>query len=165
MKQFTPEQKHEILLEYQSHSPTHSFPALAARHAVGGGAETVRKWYQRWNGTAASLHHKKGAGRPHILTPSEVQHYINLPIRHLNRTAKRVRYTKVAVKVREQTGKQISDRTVQRIGKEELGGKKTRGKKRSAEECKYTEMDKRGIHSSWVNNRLTSSHCSHVLIC
>ena len=143
MKQFTAEQKHEIILEYQPHSPTHSFPALAARHAVAGGAETVRKWHQRWDGTAASLQHKKGAGRPRILTPSEIQHYVTVPIRHLNRAANRVRYTKVAVQVREKTGKHVSDRTVQRIGKEELGGKKTRGRKRSAEESKYTDTCRR----------------------
>lgn len=138
MKHFTPEQKHEILLEYSPRSPTHSFPALASRHAVAGGAITVKKWFARWDGSIPSLQRKEGSGRPHILTDMEVQRHITAPIRRLNRSARQVRYRKVAEAVREKTGKQISDRSVRRIGREELGAKKTRGTKRTAEECKCT---------------------------
>jgi hypothetical protein len=44
----------------------------------------------------------------------------------------------VAQLVREKTGKQVSVRTVRRIGKEELGAKKARGRKRTAEESEYS---------------------------
>lgn len=144
MKQFTPEQKHEILLEYQPRSATHSFPALAARHAVGGGARTLRYWFARWNRTAASLQRKKATGRPPCLTRAEKQRYILAPIRRSNRSFRRVRYTRVARQLRENTGKTVSDRTVQRIGKEELHGRKTRGKKRTADESKQTDTRKMG---------------------
>lgn len=136
MKQFTPEQKHEILLEYQPHSPTHSFPALARRHSVPGGKMTVCRWHQRWNGTVASLERLKVSGRPHVLTQQEVQQHIAAPIRQLNRTHQRVRYTTIAESLREKTHKSISDRTVRRIGKEQLGARKTKGLKRTVEECK-----------------------------
>jgi transposase len=138
MKHFSPQEKHHILLEYQPHSPAHNLTALAARHSVKGGKRTILNWLQRWDHTAASLEHKKGAGRPHALEHNEVTRYIQQPIRRLNRSAQVVRYTKVANQVREKTGKQVSDRTVRRIGTEELGGRKTRGKKRTAEESKCT---------------------------
>jgi transposase len=138
MTHFTPEQKHEILVEYQPRSTTHSFSALAARHAVGGGGRTVRNWFTRWDGTPASLQHKKGAGRPSILTHLEVQRHIATPVRKKNRAGERVTYSQVAQLVREKTCKQISNRTVRRYGKEQLGIKKTTGRKRSADECECT---------------------------
>src|ERR1700741_401282 len=90
MKHFTPEQKHEILIEYQRYSRTHSFSSFALRHSVHGGERTVRNWYQRWDGTVASLQQRKGAGRPNILTPTEAQHNIQKPIRRSNRLAQQV---------------------------------------------------------------------------
>lgn len=138
MKQFTPEQKHHILLEYRAHSTTHSFAALATRHSVSGGKSTVQRWFSRWNRTAASLQHKKGAGRPRVLTQTEVQRYIAAPIRRLNRSFLPARYGDVAQQLRARTGKTVSDATVRRYGKEQLGIKKGRGKKRTAEESKST---------------------------
>jgi transposase len=136
MKQFTPEQKHEILLEYQPRSSTHSFPALARRHAVAGGERTIKNWFAQWKHTIASLQHKRGAGRPRILTHAEVQRYIATPIRRKNRLHQPVHYTDLQSTVEEQTDKQVSPRTIRRYGKEELGGRLKHGKKRTVEECK-----------------------------
>jgi hypothetical protein len=138
MKQFTPEQKHEILLEYRRYSRTHSFAALADHHGVQGGRRTIENWFSRWNGTPASLHHKPVAGRPRILTAEEVEQHITAPIRELNRSAHKAKYTKIADGVRASTGKKVSDRTIKRIGKDELHARRTRGRKRTAEECKLT---------------------------
>lgn len=135
MKQFTPEQKHEILLEYSPRSSTHSLVALAHRHAVKGGRRTLENWLTRWDGTAASLQHAKGAGRPRSLTAEEVQRHIIAPIRRKNRAHQPVHYSELQPAVEEQTGKQVSSRTIRRYGKEEGGGRVTRGKKRTAEEC------------------------------
>jgi transposase len=137
MKHFTPEQKHEILIEYQPYSRTHSFASLALRHGVDGGGRTVQNWYQRWDGTAASLQQREGAGRPNILTPTEVQHNIQQPIRRSNRLAQQVKYTKIAGLVRQNTGKSVSVQTVRRIGKQQLGASQRRGQKRTAAECKH----------------------------
>jgi transposase len=155
MPHFTPEQKHEILLEYQPRSTTHSFPALAARHGVGGGERTIRNWFARWDRTPASLQHKEGAGRPSILTRMEVQRHIAAPVRKKNRAGQRVTYSEVADLVREKTGKQIANRTVRQYGKEQLGIKKTTGRKRSAEECECTHMQ--GVEQTRVS-------IAHVLI-
>jgi transposase len=134
MKQFTPEQKHEILLEYSPRSATHSLAALALRHAVKGGRRTIENWLARWDGTAASLQHAKGAGRPRSLTPAEVQRHITAPIRRKNRAHQPARYTELQPALEQRTGKQVSLQTIRRYGKEEAGGRLKHGKKRTAEE-------------------------------
>ena len=134
MKQLPPEQKHSILLEYIPRSTTHSFAALAARHGVAGGGNTVQIWHQRWDGTAASLQRKEGGGRPRALSRREVQQHVRTPLLRANRAHKAVRYSTLLPTVRVKTGKEVSARTVRRYGKEELGAKQRRGKKRTAEE-------------------------------
>jgi transposase len=143
MKDFTPEQKHEILMEYRPYSRTHSFAALASRHDVHGGRRTIQNWYKQWSGIIASLQHREGAGRPRILTPEEVKHNIEQPIREANRRAQQIRYSQIAEHVRQNTGKSVSDRTVRRIGKEELGASQRRGQKRTAAECQYIHTPNR----------------------
>jgi transposase len=134
MKHFTPEQKHEILLEYSPRSPAHNAAALARRHAVAGGGRTIRNWLARWDGSAASLQHLKGAGRPRSLTAEEVQRHIPTPIRRKNRAHVSVHYSELQPAVEQRTGKSVSSRTIRRYGKEEAGGQLTHGKKRTAEE-------------------------------
>jgi transposase len=131
--------KHHILLEYQPGVRGSGFKALAVRHGIRGGATELSEWHRRWDGTARSLKEKKRSGRPPLLSAVEVQRHIAAPIRRENHAARQVRYTKLAACLRERTGKNVSDRTVQRIGKEQLGAKKTRGKKRTAEERQCTE--------------------------
>lgn len=134
MKQFTPEQKHEILLEYSPRSTTHSLAALAHRHAVKGGRRTIENWLARWDGTAASLQRKAVSGRPRSLTPEEVKRHIIAPIRRKNRAHVPVHYTDLQPALEQQTGKKVSIQTIRRYGKEEAGGRLKHGKKRTAEE-------------------------------
>jgi hypothetical protein len=134
MKQFPPEQKHSILLEYSPHSRTHSFAALAVRHGVAGGEQTIRRWHQQWDGTAASLQRKEGGGRPRALDRREVQQHIHTPILRANRAHKAIHYPTLLPPLHQKMGKEVSLRTVQRYGKEELRVKQKRGKKRTAEE-------------------------------
>jgi transposase len=142
MKQFAAEQKHAILLEYSPRDRSRSFSQLARRHSVAGGERTVRRWFARWNRTVASLQHKAVKGRPRVLTQTEVQRHIAVPIRRLNRSFRPARYRDIAQQLRQKTGKQISDRTVRRYGKEQLGIKKGRGKKRTTEESKCKDASK-----------------------
>lgn len=134
MKQFTPEQKHEILLEYSPRSTTHNFAALARRHAVAGGGRTIQNWFARWDGSAASLQRKQVSGRPRSLTSKEVQRHIIAPIRRKNRAHVPILYSELQPAVEERTGKTVSARTIRRYGKEEGGGRLTHGKKRTPEE-------------------------------
>jgi hypothetical protein len=147
MKQFSADAKHHILLEYRAHSPTHSFAALAAAHGVEGGEQTVRKWHARWNGTAQSLEHKAGSGRPRVLSKTQVKLHVAAPIRNSNRAARVVRYSKLLPQVQANSGKNLSLRTLQRYGHDEAGARQTRGKKRTAEERECTETSRSGTCS------------------
>jgi hypothetical protein len=137
MKQLTPEVKHSILTHYTSPTNTQSLSTILSLHDVIVSRRSVEKWRSQWDGSIESLQHKKGAGRPSILTQREVYQYITRPIREKNRSYKQVRYTSIAENVRVKTGKMVTDRTIQLIGKKKLGAIKTKGRKRTAEECKY----------------------------
>jgi hypothetical protein len=76
MPQLSAEAKHHILLEYAANDATRSFADLAARHAVKGGERVLRNSHQRWDGTPASLQHKRGAGRPRALNSTQVQLHV-----------------------------------------------------------------------------------------
>lgn len=140
MKQFTPEQKHSILLEYAPHSTSHSLAALAARHGVAGGKRVVLRWHQQWDGTPGSLQRKEGSGRPRALSRREVQQHVRTPILRANRSHKPVHYSKLLPGVRQRTGKELSARTLRRYGREELAATQRRGKKRTAEESECTHI-------------------------
>lgn len=136
MKQLSAEAKHHILLEYAPSDATRSFAALARRHAVKGGAQVVRSWHQRWNGTAASLQRKAVTGRPRALSTAQVQQHVRAPILRSNHAHRAIHYSSLAQSVRAATGVSVSDRTVRRYGEEELHAKSKRGRKRTAQECK-----------------------------
>jgi transposase len=163
MKQFTPEQKHEILLEYSPRTPTHNFAALAHRHAVAGGGRTIQNWFARWNRTPASLQHAKGAGRPRSLTAEEVQRHIITPIRRKNREHQPVHYSELQPAVEQRTGKKVASRTIRRYGKEEGGGRKTHGKKRTAEECTSVQYTCVLQPRSWVEQQSLTPSTSALL--
>jgi transposase len=133
MKHLSPQHKHSILLEYQSYSRDHSFAALATRHGITGGAEVIRRWHSRWNGTAASLEEKAHTGRPRVLTTQEVQRYVAPRIRANNRNAQRIHYTDIHAAVEQHTGKSFSPRTLRNYGKHDLDAHQTHGKKRTAD--------------------------------
>jgi hypothetical protein len=129
--------KHSILLEYAPHSPTHDFAALALRHAVKGGADVVRHWHDRWDGTPASLQRKAGTGRARTLSRADISRHIRAPLLAANRAHRAVHYTALVPSVRAKTGKQLSLRTLRRYGKDELGAKQKRSKKRTADESDF----------------------------
>jgi transposase len=136
MPHLSAEAKHHILLEYSPHDTTRTFAALARRHAIKGGAQVIRLWHRRWNGTPASLQEQQRSGRPRVLSRAQVQRHIATPLRHANRAHRAIHYTDLLPRVRAATGTEVSLRTVRRYGKEELGAKKHKGIKRTAEESK-----------------------------
>jgi transposase len=134
MPHFSADTKHAILLEYQPHSATHGFPALAARHDVKGGTRTVQRWHSRWDGTPSSLQHSEGAGRPRALSRAQVSRHVRAPILAANRAHRAVHYTTLLPRVQAATGAAVSIQTLRRYGKEELGAKQQHTKKRTADE-------------------------------
>lgn len=136
MPHLSPEAKHHILLEYSPHDTTRSFTALARRHAIKGGAQVIRLWHRRWNGTPASLQEQPRSGRPRVLSRAQVQRHIATPIRAAHRAHRSIQYTDLLPRVRAAAGAEVSLRTVQHYGKQELKAKQQRGVKRTAEESK-----------------------------
>lgn len=138
MKQLTPKQKHDILVHYRPRSPNHSFVALA-KHAEGGVTDrSIRNWYQRWDGTPTSLQHRTIAGRPRTLSRAQVKRHVQPRIRSANRKHHAIHYPDILPAVRSATHKQLTLRTLQRYGKEELGVKQKTVKIRTARERKCT---------------------------
>ena len=134
MPHLSAEARHHILLEYSPRSSTHSFAALARRHAVTGGARVVRRWHQRWDGTSASLQRKAGSGKAPVLSRAQISRHIRAPILGANRAHSAISYTELLPRVQAATGSQISLRSLQRYGKEELGAKQKPCQKRTADE-------------------------------
>ncbi len=134
---FTAQQKHNILTHYRAGVRGAGFHALARRFDVRGGGELVRLWYGQWDGTPKSLQDKPRSGRPRVLSTAQVQQHVRAPILRANRLYHQVRYSKLLPQVQANTGKQVGLSTMRRYGKQELGARSTRGKKRAADERKH----------------------------
>lgn len=85
------------------------------------------------------MERREGSGKSSQLTSYEVDKYIRTPIRNKNRSHKPIHYTDLIHTIHEKTGKQISLRTVQRIGAEILGARQKRTKKRTRDESNHTQ--------------------------
>lgn len=83
----------------------------------------LRGWLQRWDGSAASLERKQGSGRARVLSAAQVSRHVRAPLLAANRAHRAIHYTDLLPSVRQKTGKQLSLRSLQRYGKEELGAK------------------------------------------
>ena len=135
MPHLSAEAKHHILLEYAPGVRGRGFKALAARHAIAGGARRLSEWHHRWNGTPQSLEERPRSGRPRTLSSAQVRRHVAAPIRNANRAARAISYTTLLPQVQAATDSTLSLRTLQRYGEEELHATAKHGKKRTAEEC------------------------------
>ena len=108
MKQLHANTKHHILLEYRPRCPTHSLTALARRHGVKGGKQTLYRWHRQWDGTVQSLERKEVAGRPRVLSRAQVSRHIKPRILSANRHSSAIRYTDVLPLVQRSTGTNVS---------------------------------------------------------
>lgn len=143
MTQLSSTAKHHILLEYRALSPSHSFAALAARHGIAGGADVVRHWHDRWDGTPQSLERRAGSGRPRALTRSQANDCVRTPIKNKRRAHAAVHYPDLLPSLQHKTGKQISLRTLQRYGQREFGVKLKHTHTRTEAECECTHTRER----------------------
>jgi transposase len=134
MPHLSADAKQLILQQYCAGVRGSGFDALAARYHIKGGGAEVLRWHRRWNGTQQSLEENARSGRPRILSSAQVKRHVAAPIRNSNRSARPVRYTELLPQVQAATGREMSLRTLQRYGHDEAGGRKARGKKRTAEE-------------------------------
>jgi hypothetical protein len=143
MPHLTSNQKHNILMLYQSHDTTHTFKSLAHQYNIKGGEKVIRNWYHQWNGTPQSLERKKGSGKTALLSSNDINNYIRTPIRNKNRSSKPIHYPQLLSSIHKKTGKKISLRTIQNYGKQKLGVKQKRTIKRTSKESnhiQYTQL-------------------------
>lgn len=138
MKQFTPQEKHSILLHVRTCRADQSLDDIARLHGVKGGRRTLNNWLQKWDGSAASLEHKHGAGRPRALNKRQVYDLIHMPIRNKNRSHSAISYPQLLPSVQQKSGKQIALRTLQNYGERDVGATMKHTKKRTAQESEYT---------------------------
>jgi transposase len=139
MPHLSAEAKHHILHEYAPRDTTRSFAALAARHAISGGKATVQRWHERWDGSPASLQRKAGSGKARALTATQVSRHVRAPILAANRAHRAIHYTELLPAVRQKTGAELSLRTLQRYGQEELGARNKHTMKRTADESECSD--------------------------
>jgi hypothetical protein len=123
MPQLSAETKHAILLHARSRGADQSLDDVAAVHGVAGGRRTLAKWRRKWDGTPRSLQRKAGSGKQRILSKAQVSRHVRAPLLAANRAHRPVHYTTLLPTVRQKTRTQVSLRTVQRLGKQELGAK------------------------------------------
>ena len=110
--------------------------ALARQHEIKGGRKEISRWLEKWDGTVNSLMEEGGRGRHPILSEAEMEKYILKPIEKENDEHTAIHYPSITRTITTKTGKNISLRTVQRLGKEQLSVKNKHTKKRTANESK-----------------------------
>ena len=134
MPRLTPQYKHGILTHYHARTRGCGFHALATRFAIPGGASTIRKWYQRWNGTPQSLQPHRSTGRPRALAAAQISRYIRAPVLAANRAHRAIHYTTLLDSIRRRTGAQVSLPTVRRLGRQALHASNRRTVRRTSQE-------------------------------
>lgn len=142
MVKYSPFFKHNILTQYSPNQPHNGFHSLAVRFQIRGGPSTVKRWYDRWDGTAKSLERRATSGRPRLLTSRQVQQYIGAPIKKKNQLHQRIDYASIHQQIKPKINKSISLRTIRRYGKERLGIKKKRTKAVMSRECTFIHTNK-----------------------
>ena len=128
------DKKQEILQEYQPKVRGKGFKSLGKRYKIKGGHKTIRKWYQKWDGTKESLKKESGGDRRSILSEKEKKTLIS---GFVNKRAKKdaADYREVHENIESKTGKKISVKSVRRLGKE-LGAVSKKTKRKSPTEGK-----------------------------
>lgn len=109
----------------------------------------MRRWHERWDRTPASLEEGKSSGRPRVLSKAQVIRHVRVPILAANRAHRAVHYSELLPEVRQKTGSEVSLRSLQRHGKEELGARDKHTKKRTADESEYTATGQRRCARVW----------------
>lgn len=119
MPHWTPELKHNLLLEYRDDDPNYGFAALARRHPPLK-ERTMAKWHKGWDRTAASLERRAGSGRPPLIEPALRDKVIRSTINEANRRHEAIHHPEVGEVLAETTGVHAAPRTVRHWGEQLL---------------------------------------------
>jgi len=80
----------------------------------------VTQWHAAFHGTSQSLEKKCAGGRKRKLEDEEAQTHVKEFIENANKRGKAVSYADVHREVKQQTGKTMSLRTIQRVGRRDF---------------------------------------------
>jgi len=113
---YSTHEMHNILTEYKPGVRGSGLHALSKKYNVRGGPKLISEWFKKWDGTEASLRKQSGGDVRSILTPKEKDLHIR---KFATRKSKveAVNYPEVKENVEKKTGKEISLRSVRRVGK------------------------------------------------
>jgi hypothetical protein len=114
--------KYRVCGAYQKGKRGKGFGALSKRFGVA--KSVIETWHEKWDlggQTPEAFEDNAGGDRRSILTPKEKERHILDYVSLKNSKREPVDYVNVHKNVVKQTKKDISERTVQRIGKEEMG--------------------------------------------
>jgi transposase-like protein len=116
-RRYDAEFKRSVLSEYLPGVKGAGFAALAKRFHVKGGAMLVRSWWiaQKRNESLTKRTRPHRAGK---LSPAEIGAYIREFVTAKNQSKVAVDYGDVQAHVKKKTGKDISLRTIQRLGRQ-----------------------------------------------
>ncbi|CAF1027512.1 unnamed protein product [Rotaria sp. Silwood1] len=125
--------KQRVIEYYLQNQPNLSFRFVAKFFHIHGDHATVKRWFDRYDGTILSLQQQMRSGRPQILNQEEIDQFITRVICSHNRMSRSIKYSKIMDLIHQKTKLNISTRTVQRYGKKN-GIKSRKMIKRTAKE-------------------------------
>lgn len=137
MGKYSPIFKHNILTQYASQQHKKGFHSLASQYKIQGGASTIKRCYDKWNGTIKSLERRIGSGRKSLLNEQQVKQYIsNTNSKEKSNTHTKIHYPTIQKSIQSKLNKTSSLRTIQRYGQQQRI-KIKRTKKVMKQERKY----------------------------
>lgn len=122
MTKYSPAYKERVVREYQKGVRGRGFAALSKRFKIP--KSVIEDWWKKWiqaGQTIEAFAEEVGGDRKSVLTEKEKERYILDFVSHKNAKGEAVDYPDVHAYVVNCTQKDISIRSVQRIGKEEMG--------------------------------------------
>jgi len=108
--------KQRVVEYYLKNQPNVSFRFVANLFQIMGEHKTVKRRFDRYDGTVASLQQKYRSGRPPILNKQQVNKLITKVVRSHNRLSSTIDYIKITNSIRRETNINVSLRTIQRYG-------------------------------------------------
>ena len=115
-QQYSAHTKHNILREYKRGVRGCGFHALAKKHHIHGGGQTVASWFQQWNGSPESLQKHTTCNKRRKLDDGEVQQHIRGFVETMNEQGDQVIYKDVKEHVEQETGQPMAYSTLARYG-------------------------------------------------
>jgi len=108
--------KQRVVEYYLQNQPNVSFRYVANIFQIKGGHTTVKRWFDKYDGTLVLLQHQHRSGRPRILNKQQVNDLITEVVRSHNRLSRVINFSEITNFIRQKANITISLQTVQLYG-------------------------------------------------